>query len=243
MSSLRPYLTTRQDGSSCCPNKPERHCVTEYRRQKEIVYTCYSDWLPNARILLPHIPDNIILDYVRRAVIEFAEKTKILTRNVELIIQENVGDYWPCLGAQERISRVKLLSVNGHCYKPVGHTCSWQVGSHRYWFHPPNSLEIHPAPKECVKVLLTVDAVPSEDSTHVDRLIKDRHFDAILNHAVAYASLVPPMDDSDNVVPLNSSIFQVRMKLFNDAVTRSKIDQRKNYSDTVQTWGGRCGNL
>lgn len=243
MSSLRKYLTTRQNGAPCCPNEPEKHCITEYRRQKEIVYTCYSEWLPNLRILLPHVPDNILLDYVRRAAIEFAVKTKILTRNIELLTQENVGDYWPCLGAQERIDRVRLLSVNGDCYEPVGDTCTWQVGAARYWFHPPNSLEIHRAPTECSKVILTVEAVPEEDSTHVDKLIHDRYFDAILNHAAANASLVPPMDDSDNVAPLNPSVFQLRMRAFMNAVTRAKIDVRKNYSAQVQTWGGECANL
>lgn len=243
MSSLKKYLTTRQTGKQCRPNEPEKHCVTEYRRQKEIVYVCYSDWLPNLRILLPHVPDNILLDYVRRAAIEFAEKTKILRRNIELLTQENVGDYWPCLGAQERIARVRLLSVNGECYEPVGDTCTWNVGSARYWFHPPNSLEIHHAPNECSKIILTVDAIPAEDSTHVDKIIHDMYFDAILNHAAANGSLIPPMDDSDNVVPVNASIYQMRMTTFNKAVTKAKIDLRKHYSAHVQTWGGYCGNL
>lgn len=236
MSSLKPYLTTKQNGLDCCGKEPRDHCVVDYRRKKEIDYICYSEWLPNVRILVPHIPDNILLDYIRRAAIEFAVQSKILTRNIELLLQDCVADYWPCLGPQERIMDVRLLSVGGECYEPVGHTCSWRVGNYNYWFHPPNSLEIHPAPKECSKVILTVTAAPSETSTHVDKFLYDNYFQAIAEHAAASASMVPPMDDSDNVQPRDGNLYQMRMRDFQVAVTRAKVQQARNFSTQRQFW-------
>lgn len=243
MSSLRPHLSTRQSGMKCCPKPPREHCVTEYRRQKEIEFICYSEWLPNVRLLVPHVPDDILLDYIRRACIEFARQSAILTRNVELLLQERVADYWPCLGDQERIDRVQLLSINGQCYTAVGDTCEWEFGGYRYWFHPPNSLEIHPAPKRCGRLIFTVTATPSENSSQVDRLIYDRYQQAIVDHAVANAMMIPPRDDSDGYSPPSPGWAAELLRRFSIAVARAKIDAARNYSNKPQTWGsgGCCG--
>ena len=236
MSDLSQHITTTQT-THCCPRHERPHRVVEYRRQKEIDYLCYAAWLPNVRILVPHVPDNILLDYIRRAAIEFATRTAILTRNISLDIQDGVADYWPCLGGEERIERVRLLSIGGHCYRPVGHTCSWELSCGHFWFHPPNSLEIHPPPRECATVILTVDAVPSETSSQCDHLLHDRYFEAIAAYAAAQAALIPPMDDSDNIIPQNAGLYQMHMGRFNAGVNRAKVDQAKHFSDTVQSWG------
>lgn len=243
-TSLRPYLTTRQGPVVCCGKPPREHCVVEYRREKEIEFICYDRWLPNVRLLAPHIPDNILLDYIRRGCIEFARQSKILTRNITLLTQKNVADYWPCLGPNERIEWVRLLSVNGECFEPQRHSCSWGIGPSKYWFHPPSSLEIHPPPNECAKIIFTVDACPSEDSIEVDRLIHDRYFKAIEDYAVALASLIPPRDDSHNAVRASGDTYTLFMRGFNKSVTRAKIDQAQNFSDATTLWlGGGCSGM
>lgn len=244
--NLSQYITTRH-GNTCCPPKErERCCVTEFRRQKQIEYVCYNAWLPNVRILTPYIPDGVLLDYIRRGVIEFATRTKVLTRIIELDLEKCVADYWPCLGEDERIDRVLQLAVNGECYEAVGHTCTWDLPAGHFWFHPPNSLEIHGLQKDCMQASLVVQAVPTETSENVDRLIHDRYFDAVMQYATAQASLIPPPADAEDVIKPNPSIYQERMRLFNIAVQRAKIDVARHFAVSKHEWelghsGGCCG--
>lgn len=249
MPHLHQYRTTRQSGGDCCPTPNAPHCITDYTRKKTIEYVDYSEWLPNVRILVPHVADNILLDYIRRACIEFARESRILTRDIEIEPQACIADYYPCLGCEERIDRVRQLSVGGDCYTATGHQCDWRVGRYHYWFHPPNSLVIDPAPgthksdKQCRKIVLTVDAVPREDSQQVDRLIHQRHYNAIVDYAAAHAGLVPPDADSAKAaMPVNETYPQ-RMANFRREIQRAKIDQVRHFSDRPQQWIEPCGRV
>lgn len=232
-------MSSRQQ-SNCqqCEQPIEQHCCTAvYRRNKAIEYVSYDKWLPNVRIQAPDVPDTILLDFIRRACIEFATKSNILTRNIWIKTQDCVADYYPCLGEQERIDSVLLLSVNGRCYQSVGNTCSWNVGNSKFWFHPPNSLEIHPAPKSCSEVLLTVIAVPTENSSKVDKLIHDRYFEAIENYAVGKAHLIPDMPAT------SGQAHTYRLNEFKKTVNKAKIDIVQNYSKDTKAIGGHHGCL
>ena len=79
--------------------------------------------------------------------------------------------------------------------------------------------------------------MPSETSSRCDRLLHDRYFEAITAYAAAQAALIPPMDDSDNIIPQNAGLYQMHMARFNAGVNRAKVDQAKHFSDTVQSWG------
>lgn len=246
--SLRDYINTRHS-STCCPSDPDKDkncCVVEHRRQRTIEYACYNLWLPNVRVVNPTVPDNILLDYIREAAIEFASRTHILTRDVTIKTQKCVADYWPCLGQDEIIRRVKMVSVDGECYDAVGNTCSWELESGTFWFYPPNSLEVPGDLKEGTEVRLTVSAIPSQTSSYVDKIIYDNYFTAITDYAAAKAQLVPiSKDDIDEYGSTHSSVYQLRMDNFNRAVKRAKTDVSKNFSNVKQTWnfgqGGCCG--
>lgn len=238
------------DCHQCSKPKAKHCCEAVYRRNKIIEYVGYDEWLPNVRIQAREIPDSILLDYIRRACIEFAQATKVLTRNITLEFESCVADYYPCLGDNERIDRVRLLSVNGQCYESVGNTCSWDVGDYKFWFHPPASLEIHPAPTRrndgsCSlgeEMIFTVVAVPTEDSSKVDRFIYDRYFEAIEHYAVAKSRLIPEKSDTKSSRSDQAAEFRFRMSEFNyhmDAYKRSlnraKIDYARNYSSDLQS--------
>ena len=62
MSDFSQHITTTQT-THCCPHHERPHRVVEYRRQKEIDYLCYAAWLLNVRILVLHVPDNILLNF------------------------------------------------------------------------------------------------------------------------------------------------------------------------------------
>ena len=49
--------------------------------------------------------------------------------------------------------------------------------------------------------------------------------------------MIPPLDDSDNIIPQNAGLYQMHMSRFNAGVNRAKVDQVKHFSDTVQSWG------
>ncbi|WP_208119502.1 hypothetical protein [Spirabiliibacterium pneumoniae] len=177
------------------------------------------------------IPDDVLFDYIRRAAIEFAKKSEILRRNIKLQLQNCVADYYPCVGDQEKIFRVKLLSIGGQCYEPIGDTCSWDICGYRYWFHPPHTLEIHPVPKEadCKEVIFTVISSPDEASTVVDKIIYDRYFEAIENYAIAKALLIP-LSKSRHRQSDASAVASFRMAEFKKEVARAKIDIHRHYA-------------
>lgn len=246
------------DCKQCCRPKAKHCCDVTYRRNKIIEYVSYDEWLPNVRIQAREIPDSILLDYIRRGCIEFAQASKMLVRNISLNLEPCVADYYPCLGDNERIDRVRLLSVNGGCYESVGDTCSWDVGSHKFWFHPPASLEIHPAPLKnkngsCnlgEQMIFTVVAVPTEDSDVVDKMIYDRHFEAIEHYAVAKTRLIP--EKSDNKASraeqaadfrFKTSEFNYHMEAYRRALNRAKIDYARNYSSDLSSKEGINGCL
>lgn len=240
MPHLHQHVTTRQSGDKCCAEIAAKDCCPDYTPQRIIDPICYSEWLPNVRILAPHLPDNILLDYIRRAVIEFAKQSHILQRSIILELQSCVADYYPCLGEEERIATVHLFCIDGDCYKAQGNAC--EIGGHRYWFMPPQSLLINPAPTKTGKQLaLVVDAVPSENSQQCDRIIYDRHFQAIEAYAAAQAALVPPdMDTPKSYMP-RPELYPLRMEIFRQAISRAKIDIVRHYSTEGQTWTeGKC---
>lgn len=236
------------DCKQCCQPKKKHCCEAVYRRNKIIEYVSYDEWLPNVRIQAREIPDSILLDYIRRGCIEFARASKVLTRNVTVKLEPCVADYYPCVGEHERIDRVRLLSINGECYESVGDTCSWDVGSYKFWFHPPSSLEIHPAPLKnkhgsCdlgEDMIFTVVAVPAEDSDVVDRFIYDRYFDAIEHYAVGKARMIPDKSDNKSSRTDQAAEFRFRAAEFNyhmdsyrKSLSQAKIDYARNYSSNL----------
>lgn len=247
---MRPRNSHQQTDCKQCDQPKDNHCYEAvYRRNKIIEYVSYDKWLPNIRILSPEIPDSILLDYIRRGCIEFAKKSKVLMRNVNVNLEPCVADYYPCLGEHERIDRVRMLSVNGQCYASEGDTCTWGVGNYKFWFHPPVSLEIHPAPKRgsngsCSlgeQMIFSVVAVPSEDSSYVDKFIHDRYFEAIEHYAVAKTRLIPNSSDDESSrtdraaeVRFRMLEFNHHMDAYNRSVNRAMIDYARNYSSDLQ---------
>lgn len=222
--------------TQCEQPKVKHCCYATYRRNKIIEYVDYDDWLPNVRILAPEVPDSILLDFIRRGCIEFAIRSKCLTRDIHIEPQDCVADYYPCLGEQERIDIVHHLGVDGYCYTSVGDTCNWDVGDSKFWFHPPNTLEIHPAPKSDSKlckgdtqVILNVVAIPSEDSDQVDKFIKDRYFQAIVHFAVGEAHLIP------NMPATSGEAHTYRLNEFKKYINRAKIDLAQRYSSDLRS--------
>lgn len=220
----------------CCGSGESRHPRVEYYRHKTMEWVCYEEWLPNLRVMVPHVVDSVLYDLVRRACIEFAKKTRLLTRHVCLELQDNVADYYPCLGEQEHILGVRLLSVNGNTYHALGHTPEWETCAYRFWFHPPDSLEIHPAPKARDKLALTVDACPRESSEQVDKLFYDHFFEGIMHYAVAQALLIPAPSDAPRPEPVNMSAYSLYMQSFTQAVQRAKLEQSRYFSHGIEQW-------
>lgn len=240
MPHLSQYKTTRQQGGECgqCGQPREKHCCYAYHRQRTIETIDYEAWLPNVRIATSEeIDDDVLYDMIRRGCIEFAKQTKILRRNVHFSLQDCVTDYYPCVGDQERIDAVRLLSIGGKCYHAIGDTCTWDIGGYRYWFAPPHTLEIHPPPKavDCQPVILTVVAVPNEDSQRVDKIIHDRYFDAIENYAIAKLMMLP-LPEEEKKQYASGELMLYRMNEFKKAVNRAKIDIARDYSTEGQTW-------
>lgn len=234
MPHLYRYKTTRQDKGACCNLPPEKHCLcTRYYRSRVIEYLPYNEWLPNLRMAAPDVPDNILLDAVRRGAIEFCKQSHFLLRQVQLPLQDCVGDFYLCLGEEERLDGIRVLSVNGQCYRPVGERCDLAGLDAVYWYYPPATLEIHPAPRACDQVTLLVEAVPKEDSSYVDRLIYDRYFEAPEYYALARVAMMPYGK------LYSPEVERLRKRQFRMVVNQAKIDQCEHFA-SARREGGHC---
>lgn len=228
MSDLKKYL--------CCGRDSREHTQVEYYRYKEVEWVCYEEWLPNLRVMVPHVVDAVLYDFIRRACIEFVKKTRILTRNIHLETQDNVADYYPCLGEKEHILGIRWLSVNNDRYKSLDNPYQWYACGHSFWFYPPNSLEISPAPKQKHNVVLMVDACPKEDSQEVDKILYDHYFEAILHYAASQAVLIPQASDAPTKELIMTSAYPLWTQTFTQAVQRAKLEQARGFSHGLASW-------
>lgn len=207
-----------------------------------IQYVCYQEWLPNVRILAPHVPDNILLDYIRLACIEFARQSRLLRRDLwlvgagadfnltcaQVIASEpdcDLGVVLSPFSEHERIERINHLASHHCCL----HQHSWQ-------FYPPSRLRFKALPKshliagsDELGIHLSVQVVPSETSAEVDKLIYEQYFKTITDYAVAQALLVPPDGDTPKTARPNTSAFQHYLNEFQKGVARAKINQQRDF--------------
>ncbi|WP_147628828.1 hypothetical protein [Pelistega indica] len=166
----------------------------------------YSEFVPELKLALGDIPDDIAENYIREAVIAFCERSQVLVRKVEIDVQAGVGDYPIIPEGCEQIISLQRVCVGSHCitdrkillsFEPCETGCT--VHGHSVWFVPPNTLNLRPIPtQDKAKAIIAFVAVsPSRDSCECDRIIYDRYHETVINGALArlYLAKTTPWHD------------------------------------------------
>ena len=165
-----------------------------------IVFDAYpkvplDEFLPELSLEVPELPADIIMNYVRSAAIEFAERTHVLQREITICLQPCVGNY--ILDAPDC---TRIVAVSGICR---GGTCRSQVtrltsspcfvagfGSSAWWERP-DIIWFHPAPSLPSEAVVRVSVAPAVDACEVDAILFNEHKEAIQAGARARIYNIP----------------------------------------------------
>lgn len=179
----------------------------------------FEEFLPELQLEIPELPNDILMHYVRNASIEFAKRTGILIRHIELLLEPCVENY--LLETVDCLTINKVINVcrDGHSVVRVPTAKCAKVncgGGMVMWWEEPNIAYFTPPPaKECL-VTVTVSVTPSDDACEVDKVLLTTHRDAILHGARSQLYAIPRRDWSDGSMATRSlSMFETAIRKTN----------------------------
>lgn len=176
----------------CCP-RPEPKCepsccVYDGNEGRDIVFESLDalrcDILPGAAYgkEMLAIPDGLLLQATREAVIDFAARTRYLRRIWRVDVQAGVQDYYIKVLDGERVGRVDAVYFGGRMYPPEQFKYLRRIGCE---FHPPTKLIFDQAPcqDDCLGLEIFYHAVPTEGACDIDATVRQRYREAIQHGA------------------------------------------------------------
>lgn len=167
-----------------------------------VVYDAYpkvdlEEFLPELRLEIPELPDDVLMHYVRRACIDFCERSHVIQREVMICLQPCVGNY-----ILEAPDCTRIVMVNGVCRacggpyerlndKPCHIGCLCRVA---WWDRNEQSINLNPAPADTDNIMVRFSIAPEQDACEVDRVLYDRYNEAIMAGARAFLYAIPRRD-------------------------------------------------
>ena len=146
-----------------------------------------DEFLPELRLELDEVPDDILMHYVRQGAIWYAERTHCLQRTVTICTYACVPNY--ILEAPDA-DCMRVVAVSGVC------SCGlpWErltaapcfircMGRSAWWDREEGSLVLHPAPSETMEVTVRMSVAPRHDACELDRSLAEAHRFGVLNAA------------------------------------------------------------
>lgn len=153
--------------------------------------------LPELRISMPGASDDILLNYLRDASIDFARRTGMLKRVSRIKLERDRIVYVPGVDEQERIAHLNWVKLGNHCLR-IRRTCNgcshgydfgqWSIG---FVYHHPDAIELTRVPHECYVMEIEVTAAPIRAACQADCNLLDEGKAGILALARAELYLLP----------------------------------------------------
>lgn len=210
---------------------------------REVAFVALSEFLPRVRLIAKGVPDDVALEYLGQAAVDFAVKSRLLKRRLVADIQASVQDYYLEAGEAEQIHLVQLVSVGCDCGGGFSRTscavrggyCDSQNGV--FDFLPPDKVWLKQPPEADVEEGLLVEyvAAPTQSACEVDRLLFDRYQDGIVSGALGYLLLMNQYGFAD---PHLADVYERRFK---KAVNQAKIDVAREFKTASRhLMGWRC---
>lgn len=165
-------------------------------------------FLPELQLEIPELPDDILMNYVRNAAIEFAKRTGVIIRDIEIMLEPCVENY-----LMETLDCMVINKVLNVCRKghpvvrvPTGRCAKVNCGGGMVmWWEEPNLAYFTPAPSVEEYVTVTVSVIPSDDACEVDSILLSTYREDILHGARSRLYAIPRRPWSDGGMALRSS--------------------------------------
>lgn len=163
----------------------------------------YSDFIPEIKLALGEIPDDVAESYVRQSAIDFCVRSQVLVRKVEIDMQAGVTTYPVKTLGCEQIVSIQRICAGAQCQSLqllTHEPCDTGLQAHGgVWFVPPNELRVTTAPTTDRKggIVVFVAVAPERDSCECDPILYERYHEAIINGALArlYLAKATPWHD------------------------------------------------
>lgn len=228
-------------------------CVNDGR---DVEFVPLTEFLPQVRVVAQGVPDDVALEWIGAALIEFARNTKILRRIAVISVQAGVRDYYIEAGDNEQVHLVHGLDYghyHSHLSESLDNLRSYMFGqngcgcqgcnvpiqrcdNHIYNFEPPNKIVLKKTPMVDKEAVLRMDyvAIPTQSTCEVDKLIFDRYQSTIVAGALANLLLFRKYDFADTQL---ASVFERKYKIGENQAKIDVVSQFKQVFQSMQnTW-------
>lgn len=199
---LTPLLQ-HQPSANCAVPEPEKDCAQPSCRVPVGPAPEYVGLDAFACLVAPYAtfkdsagerfgaPAAAIASAVRDTLVDFTRRTRILRRVARHRTQPHIGDYYLKPNANESVSIVTRVDVDGCCILNTDDLSCCGVED-KFHFIQPDCVVIHPHywSRSCA-IEVRYAAEVTRDATQIDRIILARHSDAITQGAAARLMMLP----------------------------------------------------
>lgn len=183
-----------------------------------------DDCLAELQVISADIPNDMLKYYLRKAMQEFTDRSRIQIRNITINLQACVCDYPITLPHGE-----EFLSFQRRSLRPMQpHETTTECGGYQFsWDVPSCTVSVAPAPRCQGPVKLQVATAPSIESCLVDRKIFTRHLRTLIHGAKSYLFLMSP---NDEVTWANAGLGQYHELKFSAGIAAAATDKILGHS-------------
>lgn len=158
-----------------------------------------TDILPYVLPYCTPLPQEMALDYGRRAYIDFARRTGALYKTLTMDLQEGIAEYPIEMPDGYKVSRVNWVNIDGgRCLIPAYTERSCHCRSSSYTFHVVghSCVILHTLPVKDVAngLYIQISVQPTQDVCTFDDDFFDRWVEGIAYGALAKAMMLPNTD-------------------------------------------------
>lgn len=177
-----------------------------------------DDCLAELQVISADIPDDMLKYYLRKAMEEFAERSRIQLRNITVNLQPCVCNYPITLPCSE-----EFISFQQPSMRPMQPAeTSTECGGYQFsWDVPSCTLVVTPEPKCTESVKLLVATAPSIESCLVDRKLFTRYFRTLVHGAKSYLHIMT----GEEVTWTNPGLAQFHDLKFQNGITAATTDK------------------
>lgn len=154
-----------------------------------IVYDPYAkvpieQFLPELTFDIPELPDEIAMHYIRKAAIEFAQRSRVIRRKVRIRTQNCVNNYiLEAPDCMELVAIHTLCNVSGGCCgtpsRVTHEPCNIRSCGVTSWYEAPNIIWISPG-RDCTEYEVEISVAPPPDACELDKEFYTKYQEALL---------------------------------------------------------------
>lgn len=194
-----------------------------------------DQFIPDTRVKVGHVPEDVVGHFVRQTIIDFAHRTGILRRHAWLDAAPDVFSYSLRFGDCYQLGAITRVEAGPVCLTAINNVPCGDRCARGKWFHfdMPDTLYIGwpPLAADSPTAWIEVDAsvIPGQDSCQVDRIVFDRYAEVIANGA---ASRILVMQDEEWS---NGNLALHHERRYLEGVARATRERHRGFSEQQVT--------